>query len=51
MKVIVEVKREGKWYVATDLVTQITDQGRTRQEALDNLIEGLRERHELLPEL
>jgi predicted RNase H-like HicB family nuclease len=44
----VQVKKEGKWYVATDLVTHVADQGKTRQEALQNLSKGLREHYELL---
>ena len=51
MKAIVDVKKEGKWYVATDLVTNVADQGRTRAEAVDNLLKGLREHYELLLEL
>lgn len=50
MKAIVDVKKEGKWYVATDLVTHVADQGRTREQALRNLTEGLREHYELLLE-
>ena len=48
MKAVVQVKKEGKWYVATDLVTHVADQGKTRREALANLSKGLREHYELL---
>ena len=51
MKAVVQVKKEGKWCVATDLVTQVADQGRTADEATANLVEGLRERYEVLPEV
>lgn len=51
MKAIIDVRKEGKWYVATDLVTQVADQGMTRKEAVDNLMQSLRERYELLLEL
>jgi len=51
MKAVVQVKKEGKWYVATDLVTHVADQGNTRHEALQNLSKGLREHHGLLLEL
>ena len=51
MKAIIQVKKEGKWYVATDLVTQVADQGRTADEASANLVKGLKERYEVLLEL
>ncbi len=51
MKAVVQVKKEGRWYVATDLVTHIADQGRTREEALRNLTKGLHEHYEILLEL
>jgi len=51
MKAIVQVRKEGKWYVATDLVSQVADQGRTHAEAVANLMEGLRQRYEILLEL
>jgi len=51
MKAVVDVKKEGKWYVATDLITHVTDQGATREEALANLMKGLKEHYELLLEL
>ena len=51
MKAVVQVKKEGKWYVATDLVTHVADQGKTRDEALRNLTKGLQEHYELLLEL
>ena len=50
MKAIVDVKKEGKWYVATDLITHVADQGRTRDAAIRNLTKGLREHYELLLE-
>jgi len=51
MKAIVQVKKEGKWYVATDLVTHVADQGKTRQQAVRNLSTGLREHYEILLQL
>jgi len=51
MKAIIDVRTEGKWYVATDLVTHAADQGRTREEAVGNLTKGLREHYSLLLEL
>ena len=44
------MKKEGKWYVATDLITHVVDQGTTREEALANLMKGLKEHYELLLE-
>ena len=51
MKAVVDVKKEGRWYVATDLITHVADQGATREEALANLMKGLKEHYELLLEL
>jgi len=51
MKAVVQVKKDGKWYVATDLVTQVADQGRTREEAIRNLTKGLQGHYEVLLEL
>ncbi|TLZ69326.1 MAG: hypothetical protein E6K10_10870 [Methanobacteriota archaeon] len=51
MKAVVQVEKEGKWYVATDLVTHVADQGRTREEAVRNLRKGLRQHYEVLLEL
>ncbi len=51
VKAVVQVKKDGKWYVATDLVTHVADQGRTREEAIRNLTKGLQEHYEVLLEL
>jgi len=51
MKGVVRVKKEGKWYVATDLITRVADQGKTREEAVRNLTKGLQEHYEVLPQL
>ncbi len=51
MKAVVQVKKEGRWYVATDLVTHVADQGKTREEAVRNLTKGLQEHYEVLLEL
>lgn len=50
MKAIIDVRKEGKWYVATDLITHVADQGHTREEAVENLTKGLREHYSLLLE-
>jgi len=51
MKAVIQVKKEGKWFVATDLVTQVADQGTTPAKATANLVKGLQERYEVLLEL
>lgn len=51
MKTIVQVHKEGKWYVAVDLVTNVADQGLTEEEAIRNLRKGLEEHYQLLMEL
>jgi predicted RNase H-like HicB family nuclease len=51
VKAVIDMKKEGKWYVATDLATHVADQGRTPEEAMKNLLKGLREHYELLLEL
>lgn len=51
MKAIVDVRKEGKWYVATDLVTNVADQGGTREEAIRNLKRGLQEHYQVRLEL
>ena len=48
MKALVQVKKEGKWFVATDLVTCVADQGKTRAEALKNLETALHEHYKAL---
>ena len=51
MKVIISVQKEGKYYVATDLITNVADQGKTEDEAISHLIQGLEEHYRLLLEL
>ena len=51
MKTIIQVHKEGKWYIAVDLITNVADQGLTEQEALKNLKTGLEEHYELLMRL
>ncbi len=48
MKTLIQVYREGKWYVAVDLVTNVADQGKTEGDALYNLKKGLEEHYKLL---
>ena len=51
MKTIIQVHKEGKFYVAVDLITNVADQGRTEKEARSNLKKGLEEHYQILMEL
>ena len=51
LKTIISVQKEGKFYVATDLVTSVADQGSTEDEAIARLKQGLEEHYKLLMEL
>lgn len=50
MKTIIQIHKEGKYFVAEDLVTQVADQGLTEEEAVANLKKGLEERYRILME-
>ena len=43
--------KEGKYYVATDLVTNVTDQGLTETEAIERFKKGLEEHYQILMEM
>jgi predicted RNase H-like HicB family nuclease len=49
MKTLIRVYKEGKFYVAEDLVTNDADQGATEEEALMGLKKGLEEHYKILP--
>ncbi len=51
MKTIIQIHKEGKYFVAVDLVTNVADQGLTEKEALGNLKKGLEEHYQILMEL
>ena len=51
MKTIIQVHREGKYFIASDLITNVADQGLTEDEALANLKKGLEEHYQILMEL
>jgi predicted RNase H-like HicB family nuclease len=51
LKILIQVNKEGKWFVASDLVTNVVDQGKTEKEAIANLKKGLEEHYELLMKL
>lgn len=45
---MISVRKEGKFYVATDLVTNVADQGATEEEAVKRLKKGLEEHYQIL---
>jgi len=51
MEAIIQVSKDGKYYVAADLITNVADQGLTREEAITNLKKGLKERYELIMDM
>ena len=51
MKTLIEVHREGNYFVAIDLLTNVADQGLTEQESFQNLKKGLEEHYQLLIDL
>ena len=51
LKAIITVQKEGKFIVATDLVTNVADQGSTEEEAITRLKQGLEEHYQILMEL
>ncbi|HDM78652.1 MAG TPA: type II toxin-antitoxin system HicB family antitoxin [Deltaproteobacteria bacterium] len=51
MKTIIQTYKDGKYFVAVDLVTNVADQGLTEEEAIRNLKKGLEEHYQILMEL
>jgi len=51
MKTIIQIYKEGKYFVAVDISTNVVDQGRTEEEAIKNLKKGLEEHYQILMEL
>jgi len=51
LKAVISVQKEGKYYIATDLVTNVADQGLTEEEAISNLKKGLEEHYQILMEM
>jgi predicted RNase H-like HicB family nuclease len=51
MKTLIEVHKEGNYFVAVDLLTNVADQGTSEEEAVRNLKKGLEEHYQLLIEL
>jgi predicted RNase H-like HicB family nuclease len=51
MKTRIQTHKEGKYFIAIDLITNIADQGLTESEAVSNLKKGLEEHYQVLLEL
>ena len=51
MKILVEIYREGRFFIARDLLTKIADQGMTENEAVRNLKRGVEDHCQLLIEM
>ncbi len=51
MKTLIQIHKEGKYFVAIDLITNVADQGLTEEEAVSNLKKGLEEHYQVLLEL
>jgi predicted RNase H-like HicB family nuclease len=51
MKTLIEVHREGKYFVAVDLLTNVANQGLSEEVAVQNLKKGLEEHYPLLIEM
>ncbi len=48
MKTLIDLHREGGFVVAMDLLSGISDQGKSEKEALENLKQGLEDHFRLL---
>lgn len=46
-----QIHKEGKYFVAVDVITNVADQGLTEEEAITNLKKGLEEHYQILEEL
>lgn len=51
MKTIIQIHKEGKYFITSDLITNVADQGLTEKEALANLKKGLEEHYQIHMEL
>ena len=51
MKTIIQIHKEGKYFIAEDLITHVADQGFSEEEAVKNLKKGLEEHYQILTEL
>lgn len=51
MKTTIQTHKEGKHFVAIDILTNVADQGLIEEEAVANLKKGLEEHYQILEEL
>ena len=51
MKTNIQIHKDGQYYVAVDLITNVADQGLTEEVAVANLKQGLEEHYQILREL
>jgi len=51
MKTIIQIHKEGKYFIAVDIITNVADKGLTEDEAIANLKKGLEEHYQILMEL
>ena len=51
MKALIQIHKEGKYFIAEDIITNIADQGLTEEEAISNLKKGLEEHYQIIIEL
>lgn len=51
MKILIEIFREGRFFIARDLLTKIADQGLSENEAVQNLKKGLGDHYRILIEM
>ena len=51
VKTLIQTHKEGIYFIAIDLITNVADQGLTEREAVSNLKKGLEEHYQVLLEL
>jgi len=51
MDTLIQIFRDGEWFVAVDLATNVADQGKTKEEAISRLKIGLEEHYAVLLEV
>jgi len=50
LSTLIEVHKEGDVYIASDLISGVSDLGETENEAVKMLLKGLKERYETIVE-
>lgn len=51
MKAWIQTHKEGKYFVAEDIISNIADQGLTEEEAISSLKKGFGEHYQIIIEL